>query len=174
MRFEVTLSDVDRGVYDTLELRVAQHPSETAAYLVTRVIAYALEFVDGLAFSRGLSVPDEPAVWAHDLTGVLTHWIEVGNPKPERLHRAAKAAPYVRIYTYKDPEVLRRSLEGKTIHRAEEIGLVALPADFLESLIATLGRSNEWTLSRSDGDLYVSVGELSLSCSVAATPLADS
>lgn len=171
VRFTITLSDVDRGVYDTLELRAAQHPSETDAYLMTRVIAHALEWSDGLSFSRGLCVPDEPAVWGHDPTGALTHWIEVGNPKPERLHRAAKACPYVRVYTYKDPEVLRRQVAGKTIHRGAEIEIVALPASVLDPLGETLKRANEWTLMRSDGDLYVTVGELSVSCPVSPRPL---
>ncbi|MDP6945710.1 MAG: YaeQ family protein, partial [Myxococcota bacterium] len=66
VRFTITVSDVDRGIYDTLDLRAAQHPSETDEYLLTRVIAHALELDDGLAFSRGLCVPDEPALWAHD------------------------------------------------------------------------------------------------------------
>ena len=41
-------------------------------------------------------------------------------------------------------------------------------------LAETLGRSNEWTLLRSDGDLYLTVGDLSVSCSVIPTPLVSS
>ena len=171
VRFSITLSDVDRGVYDTLELRAAQHPSETDHYLLTRVIAHALELTDGLAFSRGLCVPDEPAVWGHDPTGALTHWIEVGNPKADRIHRAAKACPYVRVYTYKDPDVLRRLVAGKTVHRGGEIDVVVLPPALLGPLAESLERSNSWTVLRSDGELYVSVGDLSVSCSVTPQPL---
>ena len=171
VRFEITLSDVDRGVYETLELRVAQHPSESDDYLLTRVLAYALEYDEELSFSKGLCVPDEPALWAHDPTGALTRWIEVGNPKAERIHRASKASPLVRIYTYKDPEVLRRLVQGATIHRSESIDLIALPAELLSPLSQTLGRANTWTLLRSDGELYLTVGETSLSCSVQPMPL---
>src|SRR5580658_10515320 len=89
--FEVTLSDSDRGVYESLSFRVAQHPSETAEYLATRLLAYCLEYTQGLTFSKGLSEPDLPALTVHDLTGVLTSWIEVGLPEPARLHKAAKA-----------------------------------------------------------------------------------
>jgi uncharacterized protein YaeQ len=59
--------------------------------------------VEGIGFSKGLSDPDEPAVLVRDLTGALQAWIEVGLPEPERLHRAAKAAPRVAVYTHKDP-----------------------------------------------------------------------
>ena len=171
VRFDITLSDVDRGVYDTLELRVAQHPSESDNYLLTRVLAYALELEDDLSFSKGLSTPDEPALWSHDPTGALTRWIEVGNPKPDRIHRASKASPKVRIYTYKALDVLRRSIAGNHIHRIDEIDVITLPDDVLTPLAGTLGRANTWTLLRSDGELYVTVDDLNVACSVHPVPL---
>lgn len=173
LRFDITLSDVDRGVYEALDMRVAQHPSESAPYLLTRVIAYALEYDEALSFSRGLSTPDEPALWAHDATGALLRWIEVGNPKPERLHRAAKASPEVRIYTYKDLEVLRRSLSGHHIHRLDEIDVIAFPEEVLSGLSQTLDRANTWTLLRSEDELYISADALNVSCSVLPGALSE-
>src|SRR5271156_6015691 len=90
--FTVRLADADRGVYETLPLRVAQHPSETPEYLMTRVLAYCLEYTEGISFSKGLSDPDEPTISVRDLTGVLETWIDVGLPEAARLHRAAKLA----------------------------------------------------------------------------------
>ena len=100
--FDIDLSDVDRGVYQSLNLRVAQHPSESADYLVARVLAYCLEFAEGIEFSKGLSDPDEPAILVRDLTGQLQAWIEIGLPAAERLHRASKTAPRVVVYAHKD------------------------------------------------------------------------
>ena len=98
--FEISLNDADRGVYQALEFRVARHPSETVEYLWTRVLAYRLEYFPGLAFSTGgLSDPDAPALAIRDLTGRLESWIEVGLPEPSRLHRAAKAAPRVAVFS---------------------------------------------------------------------------
>lgn len=65
--FTVHLADVDRGVYDELSLRVARHPSETGAFLLTRVLAYALEYEEGISFSEGIAATDEPAVAVRDL-----------------------------------------------------------------------------------------------------------
>ena len=79
--FEIELSDVDRGVYETLALRVARHPSETEDYLVTRVLAYCLEYADGISFSNGLAEPDEPPLAVRDLTGVTRVWIDIGGRK---------------------------------------------------------------------------------------------
>src|SRR5262245_11314920 len=97
----IDLSDIDRGVYETLELRVARHPSETAEYMLTRVLAYCLEYTEGIAFSKGLSDPDEPAISIRDLTGALQAWIDVGAPEAARLYRASKASPRVAVYTHK-------------------------------------------------------------------------
>jgi len=117
--FEIDLSDSDRGVYETLALRVARHPSESDEYLVARVLAYCLEYAVGIAFSSGgLSDPDEPPMAIRDLTGALRAWIDVGTPDAARLHRAAKLAPRVAVYVHKDPVQWLRGLSGARIHRA--------------------------------------------------------
>ena len=97
--FDIQLADVDRHVYETLSLRVAQHPSETELHLATRVLAYCLEYGEGIRFSKGLAEPDEPAIVVRDLTGALRAWIEVGAPDAARLHKAMKASPRVAVYT---------------------------------------------------------------------------
>ena len=72
--FAVQLADVDRGVYEDVTLRAPRHPSETDAYMMTRVLAYCLEYAEGITFSDGISSTDEPAVLVRDLTGRLTTW----------------------------------------------------------------------------------------------------
>ena len=76
-RFQIELSDVERGVYESLDLRVARHPSESTPYLLTRVIAYALLFEEGIAFSKGLSTSDEPPLWVKNMQGNLRVWVEL-------------------------------------------------------------------------------------------------
>jgi uncharacterized protein YaeQ len=100
--FDVELANSDTGVYESLRLRVARHPSETPEHLLARVLAYCLEYTEGIALSNGLSAPDEPAIAVRDLTGVLKAWIDVGAPDAMRLHRASKAAPRVAVYAHKD------------------------------------------------------------------------
>src|SRR5918997_4520707 len=106
--FDIQLSDVDRGVYESLALRVARQPSETEEYLLTRVIAYCLEYAEGIAFSKGLAEPDEPPIAVRDLTGALKVWIDIGAPDAARLHKASKAAGRVALYTHKDPAQIVR------------------------------------------------------------------
>ena len=156
--FDIQLSNVDRGVYETLSIRAARHPSETAEYLATRVLAYCLEYTDGVTFSKGLAEPDEPAVVVRDLTGALKVWIEVGSPDAARLHKAAKASPRVVVYTYKEPAQLAKQLEGERIHRAHEIVVYGLPTSIVEGLVARLDRRTAFELSVTEGHLYLSIG----------------
>src|SRR5204863_3483828 len=100
---QIDLADTDRGVYEALDLRVARHPSESEEYLIARVLAYALEYAEGIEFSRGISDPDEPTIAVRDLTGAFKAWIEIGTPDAARLHKASKASPRVAVYTHKDP-----------------------------------------------------------------------
>jgi uncharacterized protein YaeQ len=159
----IRLSDVDRGVYETLELKAARHPSETEEYLVTRVLAYCLEYAEGIAFSRGLSSPDEPPIAVRDLTGTLKAWIEVGSPDAARLHKASKAAPRVAVYTHKDPAQLLRSLDGERIHRAEALELYSIGRELVAGLVARLERRTELDLSVTDRHVYVTIGGETLS-----------
>ncbi len=161
--FDIQLADVDRGVYETIALRVARHPSETAEYLLTRVLAYCLEFGEGLGFSRGLADPDEPALAVRDLTGALRAWIDVGSPDAARLHRASKAARRVVVYTHKDPGQLLRQLAGERIHRAEALEFYGVDRQLLAELVARLERRMAFSLSVTDRHLYLTIGGETLS-----------
>lgn len=171
-KIQLALADSDRGIYEELELRVAQHPSESDRYLVARVIARALEHGDGLEFSKGgVSDDTEPALVQRDLRGDLVAWIEIGSPSADRLHKATKASPRVVIYTWKNPEQLVDAIRERGVHRAEEIELFAMNPDWLDSIAATLDRTNTWELSVSGGVLYLTINGALFEGSVQRMPL---
>lgn len=153
--FEIQLADVDRGVYDELSLRVARHPSETDRFMVTRLLAYCLEYEEGIAFSAGVSSTDEPAVLVRDLTGTITAWIEIGAPDADRLHFGSKLADRTAVYTHREPEKLLTAWAGKTIHEAERIVVRSFDAGFIDGIVGTLARRNTMTVSLTEGQLYV-------------------
>src|SRR4029077_16582477 len=136
--FQIELADADREVYESLEVRAARHPSESEEYFVTRVLAYALEYGEGIAFSRGISDPEEPAITIRDLTGAIRAWIEVGSPDAARLHKASKAASRVAVYTHKDPHELLRNLVGEKIRCVESVQLYAVDRELVRDLAARL------------------------------------
>ncbi|MFL5560732.1 MAG: YaeQ family protein [Gemmatimonadaceae bacterium] len=164
--FDVELSNVDRNVYESFALKVAQHPSETDEYLLTRVLAYCLEYAEGIAFSRGLADPDEPTIAVRDLTGALMAWIEIGSPDAARLHKASKASPRVAVYTHKDPRLLRQALGGERIHKADTLELYAVDRELLAGMAANLDRRVKLAISLTDGQLYVTMNGETLSGTV--------
>ncbi len=174
MRFKLQLSHVDRGVYESLDVKMAQHPSETRRYLLARLFAYALLFEEGLVFSKGgLSSPDEAPLSTYTLDGRLTLHVEIGTPSPERLHKAAKAAPRVVVVTHQPLKQLEEALAGHKVHKLETIDVVVLDPAFLDAVDARLGpRGAELDVTVSDGLLYVTIDGASLTTSIVATRLA--
>lgn len=157
--FDIQLSDMDRGVYETLDVRAAQHPSETEESLVTRVLAYCCEYTEGIGFSKGISEPDDPAVFVRDLTGRLRVWIDIGAPDAARIHRASKAVDRVVVYTHKDPKQMLALWAGERIHKAEAIEVLALNREMLAAVVARLERRMAFSLTITERHLYVAIGD---------------
>lgn len=168
--YSVQLSDVDRGVYETLNLRVAQQPSETPEFMLTRLLAYCLEYEEGIAFTEGVASGDEPAVLVRDLTGRITAWIEVGAPDAERLHRGSKLAGRAAVYTHRDPSQLLAQYADRKIHRAAEVPVHDFGRGFLQSAVAHLQRRNEVSISVTERQLYLDLNGQSLSTSIETRP----
>jgi uncharacterized protein YaeQ len=160
------LALVGRGVYESVDVRAAMHPSENEDYLLTRVIAYALCYEDGLEFSKGLCDPDESALKLLSPGGELLLSVEIGNPSARRLHKAAKAARRVAVFTYKDPEIILRECEGEKVHRAEDIEITAVDPRFLKELAGLLDRDNEWNVLFDEGVLTIASGDQTLTTSL--------
>lgn len=158
LSFELTVSDVDRGVYETLTFQVAQHPSESIEYLVTRVLAYAFEWQEGLAFTRGLHAAEEPALWVRDRTGALREIVEVGAPEPARVHRGTKAADAVVVWCHKDVARWLAAAASERVHAPERVRVVEVPRDLVAWLAERLDRRNRWALSRTEGEVFVEAG----------------
>lgn len=158
----IDLSDVDRGVYEMLDLRVAMHPSESAGYMAARILAYCLEWTEGIEFTAGLSDGDEPAIVVRDLTSRITAWIEVGLPDADRLHRASKLADRVAVYTHRDVRNLLAQLEGKKIHRGHEIPFHSFGRGFIDEVASRFERRTAMSLSVTERHLYLTIGGASL------------
>lgn len=160
--FSIQLADLDRGVYEDLSLRVARHPSETDAYMLTRVLALCLEHEEGIGFSEGIAKVDEPAVLVKDLTGRVTGWIEVGAPDAGRLHFGSKLADRAVVYTHRDPAKVIAAWAGKPLHRAEDIRVVSFDPGFVDAAVGALDRRNIMTVSVTEGQLYLDLNGTSL------------
>ena len=164
--FSVQLSDIDRNVYETLELRIARHPSETAEYLLTRLLAYCLEYQEGVVLSEGVAATDEPAVMVRDLTGRITAWIEVGTPDPERLHRGSKLAGRAAVYIQRDPAQYLAQLAGSKVHRAAEIPVYSFGREFIQTVAAQLERRCALSISVTERQIYLDIKDKNYSTTI--------
>lgn len=152
---DIELADIDRGVYETLALRVARQPSETAEYMLTRVLAYCLEYTEGIALTEGVAAGDEPAVLVRDLTGRVTAWIEVGMPDAGRVHRGSKLAGRAAVYTHRDPKQLLAQWAGARIHNVEDISIFAFDRGRIAEIASRLERRSTLSLSITERQIYI-------------------
>lgn len=153
-KIELNLTDLDRGVYDTLRFTVARHPSETEERLAVRLIAYVLFYNEALAFGRGLSDVDEPALWEKSLDDRVLHWIEVGQPDADRLTWCSRRTERFSLVAYGNLRVWQtRVLEG--VRSLKNINVVGVDQAALTELAQDLPRSLSWSVMISDGSLFI-------------------
>ena len=155
----IDLADIDRSVYETLELRIARQPSETAEYMLVRVLAYCLEYQEGIALTEGVAAGGEPALVVRDLTGQITAWIEVGMPDAARVHRGSKLAGRVAIYTHRDIRQVLAQFAGEKVHKSEGIPVFAFARDFVDAVAGLLERRTAMSVSITERELYVTVAD---------------
>jgi uncharacterized protein YaeQ len=151
---------------------VAQHPSEDEERMVIRVLARVLAHEPNLEFGRGLSNPDEPAMWAYGLTGQVETWIDVGMPTAERLHKASKGCPKVMVFTHKPGPALAKEWSKRKVHRAEEIQVHRIPAEFIADLAQNVERRATWYVTIQDHAVTVQIDDRILECYVEQVSLA--
>jgi len=100
----ISFSDLDQNIYRDHEVTIARHPSETEERMMVRLLALVLNApADNhrgtLELGKDLWEADEPALVQVDLTGLLVHWIEVGQPDEKRLVRTCRRVPKVTVYS---------------------------------------------------------------------------
>ena len=164
--FETELADTDRGVYQTLDLRLARQPSETVEYMLTRFLAYCLEYTEGIEFTEGVAAGGQPAVLVRDLTGRVTSWVEVGMPDAQRLHRGSKLAGRAAVYTHRSVDKVLAELSGKQIHRAAEIPVYEFGRGFVEEVASSLQRRTDASVSIIGRQLYLDMSGQTFSTAV--------
>ncbi|WP_263141335.1 YaeQ family protein [Pseudomonas sp. RIT-PI-AD] len=153
-KIELNLTDLDRGVYENLRFTVAKHPSETEERLVVRLLAYVLWYHEQLAFGRGLSDVDEPALWEKSLDGRVLHWIEVGQPDAERITWCSRRAERVSVVSYGNLRVWTGKVVD-AVKTLKNVNIAGMPSEALQELARDLPRSLNWSVMVSEGTLFV-------------------
>jgi uncharacterized protein YaeQ len=162
-KVELQVSDLDRQVFESQAVALARHPSETEERLMVRLLAFALNLGEGLAFGRGLSNEDEAALWRHDLDGRLRLWIEVGLPDERALRRASGRADAVVLYTYGGRAAEQWWAQNEAaVQRLDNLTVIELAQDFTQDLAALAGRNLQAQLTVQEGELWFSAADRTL------------
>ncbi len=165
----IALSDTDTHRYETLELTINQHPSETQERVVARLLAYALSYQPGLTFTKGICDGDSPDIELQLPGQKRDLWVEVGLPDPERIRAACKRTNQVSIYLCGNGTGRWQHRHRDELRDLDNLQLVPLPRELTDPLVKGLGRSVDWSLTLSDGTLYLDSGGETLQAPI--TPL---
>ena len=153
-KFKIALSDLDRNVYQTLELTIAQHPSETLERMMVRVLAFCINTEEFLTFTKGLSTPDEPDIWLRTLDDQLQLWIDVGEPAADRIKKATRLADTVKVYSFNTKsEVWWSQEKGKFANLNAEVFQVEWCG--AQALAKLVQRTLDMTMTITDNTAYV-------------------
>lgn len=151
---ELEIVDMDRNVYETRQLTLARHPSETDERLMVRVLAFALNAQERLEFGGGVSESDEPDLWAKDLTGDIELWIELGHPDPKILTKAMGRARKVIVYAYSAlPERWWGPIQSD-FASARNLEIHSVSAESAKELAAMADKSMKVQCQVQDGEIW--------------------
>ncbi|SDC18496.1 Uncharacterized conserved protein YaeQ, suppresses RfaH defect [Cupriavidus sp. YR651] len=154
---ELSVSDMDRPYYGSHALTIAQHPSENDARMMVRLLAFACEASESLAFTRGLDEPDEPDLWDKNLTGEIEHWVELGQPDEARLRRASARSGRVTVYTYQSASAREwwKGMAGKA-SKLRNVTIYNVPSEAVDALAGLAQRAMRLSVTIQDGEIWVS------------------
>jgi uncharacterized protein YaeQ len=161
-RATLQLSDIDRGLYETLQVTVARHPSETGERLVARLLAHALFFEPGLEFTRGICAGDEPDLWVKGPDDRVRLWVEVGLPEPDRLVKASRHAGRVVLVATGRSMTVWLQQHLPRLAGIANLTVVSIDQAFIARLASRLERSINWSVTITGGALYLTDGEETL------------
>ena len=162
----IQLSDVDRGVYETLQATVAQHPSETAERLVARLLAFAIFYEPDLAFTKGICATDEPDLWVKGPDGRVQFWVEVGLPEAERLIKASRHGERVALLACGRALANWDLQQLPKLERLANLTVISLDQAFIAQLAAQLERSINWSVTITEGIFYLTLADRTLETAI--------
>ena len=155
-KIDLQVANMDRHYYADHTLTLARHPSETDERMMVRLLMYALQAQEGIAFTKGLFDVDEPDVWVKDLTGEIKLWIDTGQPDESRLRKACGRADQVIAVCYSSScEIWWKLIESK-LTRLNNLTVMQLPVETSQALAALVERSMQLQCMVQDGEIWVS------------------
>lgn len=159
---DLQVADMDRHYYCDHALTIARHPSETDERMMVRLLAFALNANEALAFGKGLSTDDEPDIWEKDLTGAIEQWIEVGQPDDRRILKACGRAAQVVVYSYSNTSNIWWNQMAGKLDRARNLQVFNLPSTATTELARMAKRTMQLQCTVQEGQIWIADGDQSV------------
>ena len=156
----IQLSDMDRNYYDTINLTIAKHPSETDQRLMIRLVCFLLNAHQDLQFGKGISDEDEAAIWQKNYSDEIELWIELGQVDSRRIKKACSRAKQVILYTYGN-DIWWPQVENKIV-AFDNLSVKSFPKDICQQLEQIAARNMEMQCSIQDGQMWLTLNEKTL------------
>ncbi|MEI6895244.1 MAG: YaeQ family protein [Colwellia sp.] len=158
----IELADMDRNYYDSLQLTVAQHPSETPQRLILRILVYILNAHQDLQFGKGVSDENEAALWQINYSNEIELWIELGQLDTKRLKKACNQAKAVKLYCYGTSVNTWWAQAEQSLKNFSRLTVEQFEPTICEALVKLLSRNMEFQCSIQDGQLWLTSGDETL------------
>lgn len=165
-RATIQLSDVDRGVYESLQATVAQHPSETEERLVARLLAYAIFHDPELVFTKGISATDEPDLWVKGADGRVRFWVEVGLPESDRIIKASRHSERVALLASGRAIANWDQQQLPKLEKVANLTVVNLDQAFIVKVASKLERFIDWSITITEGTMYLTIAEETMEAAI--------
>ena len=159
-RINVQLSDIDHGVYETIQTTVAQHPSETEERLVARLLALAIFYEPELTCTKGISATDEPDLWIIGPDGRTKFWVEVGLPESDRISKACRHAEKVALLAFGKALSNWDQQHLPKLEKINNLTTVSVDRAFISTLASRLERTVNWSVTITEGTLYLTTNDV--------------
>jgi uncharacterized protein YaeQ len=147
-KFRLSLSDMNKEVYDSYSLTVAQHPSETSERMMARVIAFCLNACEDLQFTKGLSSVEEPDLWIVNYSQETELWIDVGEPDYERVKKATRQSKQTQIVSF--------NTKSDVWWKKNEVKMTTLPVAVLQLAHSGLAELSQFVTRTMDLSVMIS------------------
>ena len=163
-KVQLQIADMDRHYYQDHSLTLAQHPSENDERMMVRLLAFALNASDTLAFTKGLSAEDdEPELWDKTLSGEINLWVEFGQSDEKWLRKAAGRAKQVQLFCYGGRSVpVWWKNNQQALQRYQNLSVLDIDEAAVAQMAKLVSRNMNLQCNISEGQIWLSDAEQSV------------
>jgi uncharacterized protein YaeQ len=150
------IADMDRHYYAEHALTLSRQASETDERMMVRLLSFALNASEYLAFGEGMTDDESADLWQKDLTGAIELWIDVGLPDERLIRKACGRAKQVIVYCYGGNEAnMWFEQNAKQLLRSKNLTIINLSQHCTQAIAQLAERTMQLQCNIQDGQVWL-------------------